>query len=154
MRLSIDVDGAKVVERELLGMSHRTLDMAPAMRDIRQIVYGSNKKQFATEGAHGGQPWKPPSAAWTERKATLGLDTKTEQATGATRGSLTGRRRGSFSRVRKNGLDLGTSLETSKWAKRRGNVLVRPTELERRQMVKVVQAHVVSSRRKILDGSL
>jgi hypothetical protein len=153
MRLSIDVDGTRVVERELLGMSARTLDLSPAMRDIRDIVYKSNRAQFATEGAHGGEPWTPPSPRWTARKATLGLDTKTEQATGDLRASLTGRRRGSYSRAGKSSLSVGTTVPYAKYARRR-NTLVRPTELERREMVRVVQRHIVSARRGILDGAL
>ncbi len=135
-------------------MGDRAVDLRDAMRDVRDIVYTSEKQMFATEGAHGGAAWTPPGAGWTARKASLGLDTKTEQATGDLRASLTGRRRGSYSRARKDGLDVGTTIAYAKYARRR-NDLVRPTELERRQMVRLVQAHVVAARRSpILAGVL
>lgn len=155
MRLRLEVDGILVAHRELLGMGERVMDLSPAMRDVRDIVYESEKKLFATEGAHGGTAWTPPSAEWTRRKVTLGLDTKTEQATGDLRRSLTGHARGSYSRVRKDGVDVGTVVPEAKWARKR-NPLVAPTEGERRAMVRSVQAFVVAGRARsgILAGVL
>lgn len=147
MRISLDVQGTTVLSRELIGMGHRALDVSPAMRDVRDIVYASNKKQFDTEGAHGGHPWVPPGADWTARKADLGLDLRTEQATLALRRSLTGRARGSYSRSRRNGLDVGTTVPYVKYAIRR-NELVVLTMAERREMTRVIQKFIVTMRRR------
>lgn len=157
MRISLDVQGTTVLSRELVGMGHRALDVSPAMRDVRDIVYASNTKQFDTEGTHGGTGWQPPSYEWTRFKQNHGLDTRTEQATLDLRRSLTGRARGSYSRARRDGLDVGSTVPYVKYAIKR-NALVSPTEAERREMVKVVQRFIVESRGRtrtpILAGAL
>jgi hypothetical protein len=143
MDLRVEIDGVVAVHRRLVGMSDRSVDVSPVMGDVRDIVYESNVQQFDSQGSHGGEPWTRPSDEWTARKIALDLDPRAEQATGDLRKSLTRRRsRGSYSRTRKDGLDLGTTVEYAQYARKR-NTLVRLTEAERRQTVKVVQRFIV-----------
>lgn len=157
MRISLDVQGTTVLSRELIGMGHRALDVSPAMSDVRDIVWESNTKQFDSQGSHGSGGWTRPSDEWTARKLELDLDPRAEAATQDMRKSLTGRRRGSYTRARKNGLDMGSTIPYVQYAIKR-NKIVSPTEAERREMVKVVQRFIVESRGRtrtpILAGAL
>lgn len=159
MRLQIDALGERVVSRELLRMGGRAIDVSPAMDDVADILRRSMVAQFNTEGRHGGVPWRPPGEAWTRRKAELGLDTRTEQATLSMRESLTNEGGDHVAIPSRGGLDFGSTNPHIGYALKRGQKLVQPTERERREIVRTVQRYVVAQgahRRGsgILAGSL
>ena len=147
MRLNIDADGNRIVARELMRMAGRSVDASPAMDAVIEGLYASNRKQFDSEGKHGSGGWKKPSDDWIAEKSRRGLDSRTEQATLELRESLTERGGANFAIARSDGVQFGTTVPQAKWAKARGNVLVQPTEGERRGFVKIVQRWVIEGDR-------
>jgi hypothetical protein len=148
VRIEINVLGETVLSRDLLRMSDRAIDLGPVMEDILDSLFESNKRRFDTAG--DGE-WTPPSDDWRRRKAALGLDPRTEHASLDMRRSLTQRGGDSIAVTTAQGLQMGTTVAHAQYAKKRGNVLVKPSELERRGWVRRVQEFVVSADRSSRD---
>ncbi len=148
MQVRVEALGEDVVRRQLLAMAGRVEDLEPAMGSVLDVLFESTEKQFDTEGAHGSGGWNRPSAEWTARKAALGLDERTEQATLDLRDSLTRRGGHNIAVATSDGLRFGSTVEYADEARKRGNILVQPTELERRGMVRIVQRYVIDGDRR------
>lgn len=153
MQLRIEALGEDVVRRQLLRMAGRAIDASPAMDGVITSLFEHAERQFDSEGKHGGQAWTPPSATWTERKARLGLDPRTEAATQDLRRSLTQPGGDNIAVAHASGVAFTSTLPYAGIANAR-NQLIRPTEIEKRQWVKQIQQWIVEGDRSRGTGLL
>jgi len=133
-------------------MADRAVDVEPVLAGpILDSLLESNARRFDTAG--DGE-WPDASDEWLATKAARGLDPRTEHAALELRKSLT--EKGGLNAYRADGgtLQVWSMSEHAQWAKRRGNVLVKPTEPEKRGWVKAVQVYVVQNDRMPSPGLL
>jgi hypothetical protein len=154
VEVRVEALGVDVVRRQLLSMAGRTVDASPAMGSILDGLFESTSRRFATEGAHGGDPWKPLAQTTVEAKARQGLDPRIEHATLELRDSLTRPGGANVAVARHDGLSFSSTVEHAQYAADRGDTLVQPTELERRQWVRIVQAWIIEADRSPQPGLL
>jgi phage gpG-like protein len=89
-RLSLELKGDEAVIRTLTKAAERAKDARPAMRKVRELMEGANRKQFETSGAYLGDSWAPLAPGTLARKARKGQESQTLRATGALEASLSG----------------------------------------------------------------
>src|SRR6478609_8046329 len=85
-----ELEGDEKVIRDLTNAAGRAKDARPAMRKVREIMEGANRKQFTTSGGYLGESWAPLAPGTLARKARKGQDSGVLRATGALEASLTG----------------------------------------------------------------
>lgn len=89
MQLQLEVLGEEIISRRLLRFAHRVQDARPAFRKIAVMLDQAKERQFATEGAYGGEKWAPLADS-TLRSKPSGLPILVR--TGALKGSFKARR--------------------------------------------------------------
>lgn len=89
-RQFVDLEGDDRVLKDLAGAAARAKDARPAMRKVRAIMEGANRRQFETSGAYLGDSWAPLAPGTLARKARKGQDSRILRATGALEASLSG----------------------------------------------------------------
>jgi phage gpG-like protein len=115
-RIAMELVGDDKVIHDLVQAAERAKDARPAMRKVREILEGANRKQFQTSGAYLGEAWAPLAPGTLARKARKGQDSRTLRATGALEASLSGGkgRRGGATRTTAR---AGTSVWYAVFAK-------------------------------------
>lgn len=152
MQVTVQAQGIDVMRRALLRMGDRAVDVEPVLvGPILDSLLESNARRFDSAG--DGE-WPDASDAWLARKAALGLDPRTEHATLELRRSLTERGGNNAYRADGGTLQVWSTSEHAQWAAKRGNQLVKPTEVEKRAWVRAVQVHIVSNDRMPSAGLL
>jgi len=71
LRVSLQVDGQAQFDRAFSRFSDGIKDLRPLWDKLAQEFYRIEDEQFASEGAHSGNPWKPLSPkyqAWKEKQ--------------------------------------------------------------------------------------
>ena len=58
-RIRIGLSGEQDVSRALMALESHVSDLTPAWDFVDQVFHAVVKQQFASEGGHGGEPWKP-----------------------------------------------------------------------------------------------
>jgi phage gpG-like protein len=152
VRLVIDTLGEQAVARDLLRFGHNAADVRPAMVQVLDLLRRAERRQFDSQGAYGSEGWPPLASSTVERKRREGLDPRILHATRRLRDSLTEAGHGEqIAIARHDGLDFGTTVEyaryhqhgTSRAPQRR---VVQLPESDRREVVRIVQRHVVGER--------
>lgn len=145
MRITIEILGDTVLDRELLRFTERLGDLTPAFEAIADDFLAIEERQFASEG---GGNWRPLAASTLERKARLGLDHRILHATHRLRNSLT--QKGNAEAIRRITADealLGTSVPYAFFHQQGAGVpRRRPVELseaDKRRWVRSIQSWLV-----------
>lgn len=153
VRLDITVHGEKIVQRQLGRLASRALHAKPAFVQIGLQMLDYELALFNSQGASGGDRWKPISETTRAAKAahTPPLDPRVLHATRRLRRSLT--QRGNPDQLRRSHddrLEFGSRVPyaqfhqsgTSRMPRRPPTQL---TELQKRYLVKVLQTYIVRS---------
>jgi phage gpG-like protein len=152
MKLVIDTLGEQAVARDLLRFGQNAADVRPAMAQVLDLLRNVERRQFDSEGAYGSGGWAPLAASTIDQKRRQGLDPRILRATGRMRDSLTEPGHpDQIAIARHDGLDFGTTDEkaarhqhgTARMPQRR---VVQLPESDRREVVRILQRHVVSGR--------
>lgn len=152
MRMSIDVLGDKLVERQLLRMGSNAVNARQPLGEIQEKIRYASERQFATQGRFAGGSWRKLKPATVAYKRRHRLDPRIEHATLRLRRSMTSKRgREAIRVVTRDELQYGTRVPYAR-AQHKGSPrtnlparpLVRLTEFHKRDMVKIIQRHVMS----------
>lgn len=73
MRLTFEVSGQKLVNRELLRVGAYAGDAAPAFEAIAALMMTETREQFASEGGHASGGWAPLKPATVAAKQRGGF---------------------------------------------------------------------------------
>lgn len=76
MRLVFEVDGDRLIERDLLRLGEYAQDATPAFEAIGGLMMEETKDQFATEGRHASGGWRPLAPSTVRRKLHGGRFTR------------------------------------------------------------------------------
>lgn len=156
MKITLEILGEKIVERDMLRITDRANDLRPVFEVLANDFYRIETEQFDSEGAYASGGWKPLTAAYLKDKVRRGYDHRILHRTKAMRNSLTRMgARGSVRRIRAETMELGTSITNKKGfpypkvhqTPRRGQARRRPVEFreaDKRSWVKAVQRFVVT----------
>jgi hypothetical protein len=125
--------------RHLRGMQAAADDPRPFWRKLQDEIAKEERHWFETSG-HGA--WPPLADSTRERKAALGLNSRTMVATGALVRSLTVGHQGKSRRVGKTIMHFGTSVYYANMHAKTRPVLI-PTDTKFRSLVKKQLAHYV-----------
>ena len=71
LRVTFQVEGEAQFDRAFSRFGEGISDLRPLWDDVAKVFYDVEDKQFASEGAHSGNKWKPLSAkyqAWKEKR--------------------------------------------------------------------------------------
>ena len=150
MRVVLDIAGDVQLNRELLGVSGRAVDMRPAFVAILDLWRAETAEQFGTEGQHASGGWKPLRPATAAAKRRRGQRPEILRATDALMRSLVEPHDGNpIARVTPSELEYGTKVEYAKFHQlgtrrmpRRRPVAL--TEGARQRTVKIVQRFLVT----------
>lgn len=71
-KLTLSLQGLGGVQTSLAGLRRKVVDASPAFSKIDKSVTMMFKRQFDTEGAFGGTPWKPLAPATIKARAKPG----------------------------------------------------------------------------------
>jgi phage gpG-like protein len=155
VRVSIEVLGDKVVERELLRFGARATDLSPAFDTILDQFEEWETHQFETEGAFLGTPWEPLAPSTITRKTALGQPLDILVATGELRASLTGRGRDAVRESRHDEATFGTRVPYAMYHHSREprsrlprRPLIAVDEVRRRWIIRVLQRFIVEGERR------
>jgi phage gpG-like protein len=148
MRLTMEVLGDRIIDREMLRSGMRATEAEPAFHAISDKMQEGERMQFDTEGGYGSGGWTPLKPATIAAKAAAGLDPRILQATTTMMQTLSEDTEGSIREVSPMGLKFGTSVPyaifhqqgTKKMAMRKP---VEFPEMERREFVKILQRWIV-----------
>lgn len=136
----------------------RGWDMRPAMLQIRELFIEGHRKQFSSEGGYLDTPWPGLSPETILRKGREGVPSLSRPmvAGGDLEESLSGGK-GSYSRVSKGSVNVGTSLFYAIFAMagasggRKGKEPARPivgiNEAEEDQAMAIMTRHLEGRRR-------
>lgn len=70
MRVIVRSFGEKQINREILGIRERALDMRPVFKVVLKMIYQFQKELFDSEGASGGEgKWAPLAESTVKKKA-------------------------------------------------------------------------------------
>lgn len=152
VRFVFEVDGDKLIDRELLRLGNRAIDARPAFVAIADLMISETGEQFASEGRHASGGWKPLKEATLDRKRRKGLRLEILQETGALLSSLTQLGDGNMVlQIQSDSLTYGSKLPYAGAHQnpRPGSPLPRRrplefTEATKRRMVKIIQRYVVT----------
>lgn len=150
MRLSIEVHGLNIVDRELLRFSERTADISPAAAEIEGQLTVYNRRNFASEGAESafGRTWPPLSPRYRKWKQKHYPGQPILVRTGALRKSLTETPMG-VHEVTRTTIRLGSGLPYARYHQTGGPHLPkRPPialyEWQKRDLVRTLQRWLVN----------
>jgi phage gpG-like protein len=115
-RMAVELEGDEKVIHDLTKAAERAKDARPAMRKVREIMEGANRRQFETSGAYLGESWAQLAPGTLARKARKGQDSRILRASGVLEASLSGGkgRRGGATRTSAR---AGTSIWYAVFAK-------------------------------------
>lgn len=150
MKLIFEVAGDKLIERDLLRISGRTIKAKPAFDAIGGLMIEETRIQFASEGHHASGGWKPLKDATLAEKRLHGFRPEILRRTDALLDSLTVR--GDTHMIfeaTESGLTFGSKLRYAGVHQnpRPGNPLPRRrplefTEATKNRCVKILQAYL------------
>jgi phage gpG-like protein len=146
--VALHVNGTQQLQRTLVRWANATADLRPAFEDIANRFAQMELAQFVTQGSSGGEVWSPLSPRYGAAKARAWPGRPILVRTGELRRQLT-RRPFGVERITADSMHLGTSLPYARYHQtgtprmpRRPPVNL--TEGQRRELVKLVQAYLVS----------
>jgi phage gpG-like protein len=147
VKIDVDVSGEEIVARDLLRIGRRTVNAAPALREIGSLLEDLVQENFDTEGRAGGAAWKPLAPATVAQKAAAGARPEILQRSGDLLASLTGgpghiREIGDSWLVFGSGVPYGGFHQKGKGVPQRRPVQF--VERGRRQIVKILQRFILT----------
>lgn len=151
MKMSLEVFGDQVFNRELLNMERRGMDMRPAFDSIHNSFLGIEQSQFASQGATGQRRWAPLQPATVAAKQQLNLDPRILHATLRLRNSLAQRTHPDhIFRTTDDEMFVGSNVEYGvhhQFGAPRAKLPARPpvslTERHKRNWIKTLQRYLV-----------
>lgn len=144
--MSIKVDLAKIknVSMEIEDMGKRANNLTPVWKSIGSYLSMANRKQFATNGAYYGTPWKPLKPEYLQWKIKSGYSKRTLVQTGAMKASFTSRPM-SIEKYYPKRAEFGSSNRLAKFhqsgTRRNGKPAIpaRPIMVKNRRVTKAVR---------------
>lgn len=116
LRFTLIVDDVAVIDRAFSRFSSNIKDLRPIWDDVAKEFYRIEDEQFATEGGHSGNPWKPLSAKyekWKESKIPAQMILEWD---GTLKHSLTGpRSKGSIRIDEPDSFAIGSSIPYARY---------------------------------------
>lgn len=149
MRIEFSVYGDVQLNRDILRVSGRAQNMAPAFARVLELWRHETAAQFESEGDHASGGWQPLAVATVESKQRQGLRPEILRATDALLRSLTTGDENAIVRITPSELDYGTRLPYGRFHQR-GTVRMsqrRPvafTEGARRATIKILQRYLIT----------
>ena len=111
IRLEITPIGTERSVRVMRDIANRAVNLYVPLQYIAHDFERIMARQFATEGASTGTPWRPLSDKWLQHKIDVGKDHGILQYNQALVESLTDRgARGAVRHVDSDSVDLGTTI--------------------------------------------
>jgi phage gpG-like protein len=123
-RQGVELEGDEKVIHDLTTAAGRAKDARPAMRKVRAIMEGANRKQFETGGAYFGDSWAPLAPGTLARKARKGQDSQPLRASGVLEASLSGgkgRRGGATKTIARAGTSVWYAVFAQAGTKKAGH---------------------------------
>lgn len=152
MRLSLEVFGEDVINRDLLRFAERAVDARPVWRALATRFEEGEKRQFASEGRWGsGAKWAKLADSTVRQKIAGGFPLQILRRTERLRDSLIGVTGDTVRVFHPDRMELGSRVEygryhttgTKRMPRRRP---VQLPEREKREWVKILQRFVVTGR--------
>lgn len=107
MGAHVEIRGIRSTSERIKVLGDRSKDLRPLWPKVEEYLRDQFVRQFETEGAALGEPWKPLSATRAAEKAAMGLrDILVE--TGGLRASYAGDGRWSVSKATEDSLVVGS----------------------------------------------
>lgn len=91
MSVRIDKGALNRVVVDIRTQERRVKNMTPMWRKVGSYIAAVNRRQFATEGAYLGKPWKPLKPEYLQWKVKAGYSKKTLVQTGSMRATFVSR---------------------------------------------------------------
>jgi phage gpG-like protein len=110
INLRLEIEGEEQLRQALDELAKDVQDFRPVWEELEQIFYDIETKQFRSEGAHSGAPWKDLSSDYGKWKELKYPGKPILERTGALRRSLTGRGPGGIREITKTSMTLGSNL--------------------------------------------
>jgi hypothetical protein len=126
VRLYIDGSGLADAQEQFRGIAERAMDSKPVMRAIQALMVDSSVEQFESEGDSVGEPWKPDTEEWLERKAREGLSTKVLERHGDLHSAMVAKTtggKGAIRRLSKHSATVGVRLYYARFAGKKRRLL-------------------------------
>jgi phage gpG-like protein len=125
LKLYIDGSGLDDTQETFRGIAERAMDSKPVMRAIHALMVDSSIEQFESEGASVGEPWKPDTAGWMERKSGEGLSVKTLERRGDLHSAMIAKTggKGAIRRLSKHSATVGVRLYYARFAGKKRRLL-------------------------------
>lgn len=153
MRISFEVYGEKQVERELLRMAGAAANAEPAFQAVGERMMEIEEEQFESQGIRSSGGWPPLKATTLAAKARKGHDLRILHATLRLRRSLTERGPDNMFFTWPHQMVFGSFVGYGgihQHGAPAANIPQRRplefTELDRRQMVKILQHFIMTGR--------
>jgi phage gpG-like protein len=154
LRFTLVVDNVAVIDRAFSRFGDNVRDLRPVWDDVAKEFYRIEDEQFATEGAHSGNAWKPLSAKyekWKESKIPAQMILEWD---GTLKRSLTGpSSKGSIREETENELALGSSIHYARYHQQGTRKMPRrpPIDLnegDKRRITKAIHRGLVKRNRR------
>lgn len=150
-RISFDFHGDQQLDRTLARFSDRAQDATPAWDRMADSFEQLNRRQFQASGRAASGGWAPLSPAYAAWKSRHYPGRPILVRTGELRESLT-RRPFGVEVIRPGSMEIGTAVPYARFHQQGGPGLPRRrpvelTERARREWVKILQHHLVSTDR-------
>lgn len=104
----------RAAERRLMRMADRTMDMRPAMLEVKEVMMAGHIANFEGQGSEFGEKWKLNTPGTLARKLRMGQGNEPMKATGALERALQGGK-GKRTRVGKSSVRVGVSLKQARY---------------------------------------
>lgn len=114
MGVKVTVRGTRTAGRRLSFVADRSADVSRAWPAVGSYLARSNWRQFTSQGAYYGTPWRPLKPEYRLAKIRAGLNRKILVRTGLLRRSFTSRPM-SVERYMGNRAEFGSDRNTARW---------------------------------------
>jgi phage gpG-like protein len=149
LEFTLEVLGETQIDRTFLRMRDNARTTEKLWNEMLKVLKLIEQVQFLTEGSHGSGGWAPLAESTLKAKARKRQQPWIERATQILYNSLTGEGEGSIAETADDWLRYGTDVSyagfqqsgTSKMPQRR---LVQLTEIERKELTKMVQRFIMT----------
>lgn len=154
LRFTLIVDNVAVIDRAFSRFGENISDLRPIWDEVAKEFYRIEDEQFATEGGHSGNAWKPLSAKYEKWKEARIPAQMILEFDGTLKHSLTGpNSKGSIRIDEPDGLALGSSLHYAKYHQQGTRKMPRrpPIDLnegDKRRITKAIHRGLVKRNRR------
>lgn len=150
MRFVMEMFGETQVDRTLTRLIDAATDARPAWDEIADRFASIEEQQFSSEGRAGSGGWAPLSSAYAQWKARHYPGKPILERSGSLRDSLT-RRPFPIEKIDRLDMTIGSDSEYGRYHQAGTERMpqrkpVDLTEYQRRDLVKIMQAHVFGNR--------